>query len=341
VLAHHWDVLANYESYELIERDLNSRHGPVPDNWNAREIAARFVHARSYFRAATIAEHTVKPLLLYYGVFSLARGLTLLLRGEQESDLVPHHGLRAKNWQQILRKSSPDFGDLVVAIENKGAFTELSQATKCVSLLRSGSPTANFKYSHVHIQDKFEFSLNDILARLPKVRNQYELWKDNLLCARCEINRMNDGTKQIIFNRRNEYRFNLDIANTICAGTSFRFNCENNSAIIFHGTSAPDPGLYLSDKTYRQSLDIGDIWVVKSLEHNRQMSNICIIFVLAYILGMVARYHPTEWTGLVRGQIRDAALPTLMAVMDTVENDFPMLTLDFLARSDQLPNLEI
>jgi hypothetical protein len=50
-----WDQLAHYESFELIKRDYAARHGRDPNTRHAREIAAPFTHARSYFRASQAA----------------------------------------------------------------------------------------------------------------------------------------------------------------------------------------------------------------------------------------------------------------------------------------------
>jgi hypothetical protein len=54
------------------------------------------------------------------------------------------------------------------------------------------------------------------------------------------------------------------------------------------------------------------------------------LFLLSYILGMLVRYCPMQWTGLVRGQFDDAALPTLAVAVELVENAFPQVVLDFL-----------
>ena len=109
----YWDLLANYESFELIKRDYEARHGRAPNTRHAREIAAPFTHARSYFRAAQAAEPTVRPLLLYYGVVSLSRGLVLILsRGLREAALAPSHGLTVKDWGGELSRDNPDFAAL-------------------------------------------------------------------------------------------------------------------------------------------------------------------------------------------------------------------------------------
>ena len=126
-----WELLANFESFELVTREYTARHGRKPNIRHAREIAAPFSHARSYFRSAHSAEPTVKPLLLYYGVVSLARGVTLMLsRGMREANLALSHGLSAKKWGGVLSGDKPDFSALRIEVNATGTFVELGKATE-------------------------------------------------------------------------------------------------------------------------------------------------------------------------------------------------------------------
>lgn len=43
---------------------------------------------------------------------------------------------------------------------------------------------------------------------------------------------------------------------------------------------------------------------------------------------MLVRYFPTQWTSLLRGQMRDGALPTLLSVVDMIEREFPRTIVD-------------
>lgn len=40
-LASDWELIANYESFELVKRDYVKRHGRAASTGHAREIAAR------------------------------------------------------------------------------------------------------------------------------------------------------------------------------------------------------------------------------------------------------------------------------------------------------------
>ena len=74
-----WYALREFETRDITSRTYKARHGLNLSAVKSREIASNFVQAREYFRSAAGADFTVRPLLLYYGVASLARGLTLFL----------------------------------------------------------------------------------------------------------------------------------------------------------------------------------------------------------------------------------------------------------------------
>jgi hypothetical protein len=97
VTAKPWEIIANYESHELMRVRYHAKHGRDANAAHAREIASPFIQARHYYDAAAAADRTVKPLLLYYGVVSLSRALVLfLLRGLREAALAPGHGLSVR-----------------------------------------------------------------------------------------------------------------------------------------------------------------------------------------------------------------------------------------------------
>jgi hypothetical protein len=74
-----WDVLRNYESSDLVRSAFKARHGGELTAGKAHEICAAITQARNYMAAARDATSDVRPLLTYYGVLSMCRGLVLFL----------------------------------------------------------------------------------------------------------------------------------------------------------------------------------------------------------------------------------------------------------------------
>ena len=325
-----WDILANYESYELVRRDYKSRHGRTPSARHAREIAAPFTHARSYFRSARQAELTVKPLLLYYGGISLSRGLTLMLtRGLREAALVPSHGLSVKDWGGQLAQDHPDFSALQVEVNAAGTFMELARATDFTSLLRINTSDINFRHKHSPVAAGAAFSLGDIVARIPNLRDHNNRWTGEMRCALAELPRQDGDIAYVSMSKIVRPEVTRPVAEAVFAGTSFVFDTEIATHFTFKGPNAIEQLPILTDRP--GVLDIGTVVLAALYPGGRQLSKVCTLFLLSYILGMLVRYYPMQWTGLVRGQFDDAALPTLAAAVELVENAFPQVVLDFLA----------
>ncbi len=334
MLSKYWDLLANYESFELIKRDYEARHGRTPNTRHAREIAAPFTHARSYFSAAQAAEPTVKPLLLYYGVTSLSRGLTLILScGLREAALAPSHGLAVKDWGAELSRDNPDFAALRIGVNRRGSFIDLAQATKFISLLRLNNSAVNYTYVNPPVPIGAEFSLGDALSRLPALQDHHNRWRGEARCAQAdvEIDKTNRLEAHIRLNKVSRPWVTRSAADEVFLGTVCVFETENPEHIVFKGPNSYDALPGLTDYANPAFLNIGVLWLTALYPGGVKLSKIITLFSLSYMLGMLVRYYPMQWTALIRGQIEDSALPTLAAAVDLVEHDYPQLVLDFLA----------
>lgn len=111
-----WQHLLGLESVDVVRdwhmricnRELNTRR--------ATEIASSAKQAREYVKNAANAANTVRPLLTFYGIASLARSALLLLKpGSGEESLVRGHGLETIDWPATLS------GDLSLALSAIGS----------------------------------------------------------------------------------------------------------------------------------------------------------------------------------------------------------------------------
>lgn len=332
LLSKQWETLANYESIELVRRDYQSRHGRTPNTTHAREIAAPVSHARAYFRSAKNAEQTVKPLLLYYGVISLSRGLILSLgRGRREASLAPSHGLTIKEWQNVLAGPNPDFSKLQVTVNGSGTFVELAQVTNNKSLLRGSSSAVNVTYLNPAIPTGAKFTLGDVLARIPYLQDHNKRWRDLKLCWPFSI-QAGDGPEAFVkFNKTNNGEVTTEFCKALLKDTAFVFDNETAEQIIFKGPNSQNALPGMVDEVNPAMLNIGSLWLTAMYPGGLKLSKLAATFLLAYILGMLVRYFPAQWTALVRGQIDDAALPTISAAIEYIETVYPQLVLDFLS----------
>ncbi len=173
-----WDVLRNYESSDLVRSAFKARHGRELNASKAREICAAITQARNYMTSARGATSDVRPLLTYYGVLSICRGLILFLSHTlRENGLSQAHGLTVKCWGEELAKDTGDVARLTITLNANGTLAQLVEATKRVSLLRNNSSKPNF----TSICDPFpvdsEVKLIDLLSRIPEARSQLMRWR--------------------------------------------------------------------------------------------------------------------------------------------------------------------
>lgn len=329
-----WELIANYESFELIKRNYESRHGRKPNTAHAREIAAPFSHARSYFRSARDAELTVKPLLLYYGVVSLSRGLTLILsRGLREAALTPSHGLSAKDWAGSLSGERPDFGSMRIAVTGGGSLVDLAKSTSYLSLLRANSSGINYRYACPPLPSEAEFTLGDLLSREPALQEHHIRWMQLTNCARLDglqSDEPSEGMLAVQLPRKAYPAIDRSLADRIFHGTAFQFIREDDDKFYYQGPNDRSEMPALTDKSDTHFAGIGDIWLTAAMASGLRLSKISALFSVSYALGMLVRYFPTQWTALVRGQIDDAPLPTMAAAVEFIETAFPKVVVDFL-----------
>src|SRR5262245_1989886 len=121
--------LSHLQSFDLVQREFHRWHGRELNAERTWEIVSSFVQGQEYFESAATAAEAVRPLLLYYGVLSLSRGLIIFLQNISEAALKPSHGLEMKSWRDTLAAKDRNVLDLSVSI-TEGTFSELASATR-------------------------------------------------------------------------------------------------------------------------------------------------------------------------------------------------------------------
>lgn len=174
-----WHKLYDYESRDLIERFIQKKYSRKASARQVSEVSSNFIQSREFFRNAENSNLSVKPLLLYYGVNSLARGLVLLLNPHlSESSLKPSHGLDTINWRQSI--SENNLASLTVEINN-GGFYELLTSTTNKSYLKLHSSGINWKIDFPMPSLKARLTLEDLIRVIPDLNLEYNKWRNENL----------------------------------------------------------------------------------------------------------------------------------------------------------------
>lgn len=297
----------------------------------AREVASAFVHARSYFLAAQHSDRSIKPLLLYYGVLNLSNGFVLLMQPKPVLSALPvGHGLTTVDWQQVLAADNPDFGTLSLSVTGKGAFTNLLQSTDGFSLLRFGSSNVSHALKYDDVEPGTTFSLYDLLARIPELHDHLWRWGKETRCVLPKITSSESETTTIEIIRSATPLLSIEAAKAIFDGTEYQLREERDDAFVFAGPNSVTAMPGFTDRIGIDSLGLGDLWLAAKYPGNFQLPKICSLFATSYALGMLVRYYPAQWTGLLRSHFADEALPTLDATITHIENTYPQMVADFL-----------
>lgn len=340
-MTYPWDVLVNYESQELVRRRYKERHGREANAGHAAEICSSFTQGIAYFGSAKNADRVVRPLLLYYGVLSLARGAAIFLRkGRREASLSPAHGLIPIAWGETLVQPGCDIGDLRVRVAESGSIHEFADATANQTLLRLAQNKINQVLSHDPLIAGQEFTLADILSRLPELMQQYARWRPDGRCAIGGVDtnsptgsviitlRKHDGLVDVDRDRVNRIVEHFEIETVQETEDTWRVAIRVAQDVIANQRNIP--GVW--DYVPQNMLGIGSLCLVGRYPGGWFGSKPVALFALAYILGMLARYFPSRWTSLARNYGKDGGAPTLLSAMATIEEQIPQIVADFLER---------
>lgn len=339
-----WSELRRYESIELVKREYEAQHGVDLETERARKITSYFVQARSYFQSSGSADDAVSPLLQYYGVLSLSRGVILMLeRSHAETELSPSHGLKAKNWEDTLLVNNNDLSKLEISITKRGTFNELQKATGSRSLL----PHTNIGVFHSiqcdSLMGNMTVRFGELTGVLPTLQRHNVDWQGHSLCCLYRIDSKDGITKLKIFKESHTAKVSKDSADRILENAEYNFVEETSSQIIYQSrdTEIRVPGL-IDSSDMREQLGMWNLFLCAGFAGVHGPSKIALLFLSSYSLGMIVRYYPTLWIGLLRGAIPDSALPTLFELRRLIQKEFPQIALDYLkAYSSELEKKDI
>lgn len=323
----HWTILANYESSDLVRRCFKAVHKRTLSAAKAFEICASFVQARGYMEAARSADRIVRPLLVYYGVLGLSRALTLFLSHDlSEAGLSQSHGLTVTGWGEELSRQTGSVAALTIRLNANGTFRQLLEATKHESLLRNNNSRPNVSELMDVPPAEAEISLADLLSRLPEIASVYRRWRDDRnLVPIWPQGPLPDGRYKI----RISHGYTMEDVLAVLGPDATQMDESGASALFI---SVPDtaPLPYTSDVTERWN--VGSLVAMRPYPGDVQLSKIATAFAASYALGMLVRYYPSHWIGMLHNRAHDGAMPSLLATLEHVETEFPRFVVEFLER---------
>jgi YaaC-like protein len=320
-----WHELIQYESMDLVAEAYGKRHGRELSAGRTRDITSSFIQAREYYVNAAGAALSVRPLLQYYGVAALTRGLILLAGRKGVEALRASHGLDARDWNGTLARGLDKIGDLEVTV-GPGMFLELIDATGNKSYLKANSNRVNWHASFPDPSIGDKFSLADIAASLPDVMEEYQVWKGAvLLSAQVEKLTSKTGQYEIQFSNRTEKGTIAALLGAL--GEDLQISAATPLVATIPDTYHP----YLSQfSAIGTPFEIGDVFIVPPIRDSLYLNTLALYFSASYILGMLVRYFPAPWIAIGRQQRGDRIFPMINRLVELIQMQFPQIVIEFL-----------
>lgn len=361
----YWDTLSMFESRDFVACWYKKKHNRDLNTGECQAITTCFSQGREYFDAAGSAGISVRPLLLYYGVLSMSRGVILLCdRCKKEESLKPSHGVEAVDWRNILSGGLNKILDIQIRATN-GTFSELVKAVGNVQLTgwlensRARIYPATFS-TPKWINDSSFITLDDLLARDRRFLGLYARTTGRSSKVHLgQLHATNDGISVSIYSNflseddvRKRFgqpaECQVTLRNQTAKPPSFvtRFTVPkgNINALetelpltqYFCGTGGfsimpmSDLNILETEWPHEKNSDETRTFIIENFPNGDRLSEILRTFLLSYILGMIVRYYPSRWMALLRNEKGDAAQPCLRATSKVVADDFPRLVVETL-----------
>jgi hypothetical protein len=341
-MADSWERLSLYESRDLLSRFFQKRHGRQLAAEKAYEIIAHLAQGRGFFASAQQSSELARPLLLYYGVYALSRGLILFLDARmREASLPPSHGIDAEGWQNNLSRGIDQLPDLPLKITG-GTFAVLSRATKNVErclihtapksapphypLSRIGTTTLNTPTT-INVKMVLERvpDLNNIFATTfsssPKSYPAIVFFLSEVTQTDIQILETQLGLPDIDY-IRSVFAVPADEPLSIL-DEAWPYKVKNIHYRIKHASMSELLAKLPPVKSDRD----GNTYVVEPFPDGLDLSTLSLLYLIAYSMGMLARYYPSKWLSLLNSSKGDFAFPLMKAATTVVEDRFPQLVL--------------
>lgn len=328
-----WQQLLSLESRDITSKWFAEIHSRQLNARRAKEINSAAKQAREYFRNAANSNYSVRPLLTFYGVASLSRSLVLLLKksGGEES-LTGSHGLETLGWGDSMSgdfaKSIQNLGNLKVRT-SRGLFYDFIKETNNRLSVHVNSSAVDWHICYEVPMPGNEFCFEDVLSRLPDLRNDFQLISSNYKYS--EILQISYTDAKGFQAKLRQEQFHTIKSYFEQAG--YKLLYDNGAVVVTADTITFSKNLPLFVHSYIHKTfgTIPSLYISEPFSGNSRYSQLCMTYMASYILGMLVRYYPTHWMTLSSGDKGDEWWPLLNRTQRYVEHAFPELVIELIS----------
>lgn len=325
--------LLQLENRDTVKLWFSKIHKRTLSTLRAKEINSAAKQSAEFFRNAENATYTVRPLLTYYAILSLSRALILLLRTSGgENTLVEGHGLKTLDWSGVLsgndlNENLKQIGGLKVLTCN-GIFSELIKETENRISIHLNSSTVEWHVNYDMPDKGYVFTLDDLLSRIPDFQHDIAALElnENYAVIKYKMSYSDDkGFYCEVSDNREDV---VDAYHQMGYTSVTSYNkCDLRCDAEIFKQKMPQ---FLHKYMHKSMGVIPSLYLIRPFDETRRYSELAIVFLMSYYLGMLVRYYPTHWNALVQGDNGDIYWPVLNRAQTYVEKVFPELVIELL-----------
>ena len=327
-----WQQLLWLESRDIVQKNFKEIHSTELNNRRAREINSAAKQAREYFNNASRSDYSVRPLLTFYGVASLSRSLLLLLKTKGgEEGLKSGHGLETVSWKNVLAGNTSEglakLGKLQIR-KRDGLFSDFVVYTKnrlCVHLKSAG---VDWRITYGHVDSEEVVSVSDLFSRIPDLEKDFRVVSSTQKYA--GVIEMSYRSGIGLHARVGEKAFSAFEATYERLGYKVESSSKGKRDISCDvQTLVHEFPLLVHSYMHKMFDTIPRLYIAEPFPSGARYSQLCMTYMVSYVLGMLVRYFPTHWISLIQGTKGDRMWPTINRAQRFVEYSFPELVAEF------------
>ena len=330
-----WQQLLSLESREIVQRRFAQIHSRQLSTRRAREINAAARQAREFFANAKKSDYSVRPFLSYYGVTALSKALLLLMRANGgEEGLTPSHGIETVGWKSKMSGDTAEglkrLSELSIR-KRKGLFADFLRETENTTCIHLRSAAVNWRIGYHIPSGGEEISIADLFSRIPDLQTDFSNVSEAKRYA---------GINELTYTENEGFRAKVkaDAFAPLASGYEklgyqVRPRDEWTEVTCTSATFNAQPALFVHSYMKKMFGSIPILCIAEPFGDGARYSQLCITYLVSYVLGMLVRYYPTHWLALTQGGSGDRFWPTLISAQQLVDYTYPELIAEFVRDS--------
>ena len=327
-----WQRLLSLETRDVTQQRFKSIHERTLNARRAREINASAKQAREYFTNASNCNHSVRPLLAFYGVICLSRALLLLLRREGgEEVLTSGHGIETLDWGSVMAGKTAHglrrLGDLRIRTCS-GLFSDFVASTQNRMAIHVQSAGVDWRIYYDVPDQRQEISVGDLFSRIPDLRRDYAV-----VSSHSRFTPVSEMTYSSDDGFRAKVKYdNFDKFEDVYKTSGYEISVDGEYCVLTCREETLERSKPQFVHSYLNKVFgvIPNLHIAEPFPGSSRYSQLCITYLVSYVLGMLVRYYPTHWIALVQGEHGDAIWPTVNLANQLVEESFPELVAEMI-----------